>query len=366
EREQNEDPGLGVQRDSGRGGHRPQRGDLRQCCPDHGAEQRHIVGGCVPGPARARHRHRRGPAVGPDLGGPGAIVPGTTRTASFVLRPGIEIYGGFAGGETQLEQRNPGTHVTILSGDLNGDDAAWPSTTGWTENAYHVVTSTAGTTGVLDGFTITHGNANGTSTDDMDRGGGLIFLNGANPTVRRCRVIHNRVVFGGGGMYLRAASPTVVNVVFETNFGASFGGAIDMFSGCAPVFRACSFIGNTAARAGGVEVFGSSTPTLVNCLFRGNSATGAGGGGAMFIASNSNPTIRNCTIAFNNATAQGGGLLFSASAGTLGNCIVWGNTGPGGGTVGQQLTTAASANVQYSIVQGGFIGTGNLTADPLV
>jgi len=228
-----------------------------------------------------------------------------------------------------------------------------------------VVTSTAGTTGVLDGFTITHGNANGTSTDDMDRGGGLIFLNGANPTVRRCRVIHNRVVFGGGGMYLRAASPTFVDVVFETNFGASFGGAIDMFSGCAPVFRACSFIGNTAARAGGVEVFGSSTPTLVNCLFRGNSATGAGGGGAMFIASNSNPTIRNCTIAFNNATAQGGGLLFSASAGTLGNCIVWGNTGPGGGTVGQQLTTAASANVQYSIVQGGFIGTGNLTADPL-
>ena len=45
------------------------------------------------------------------------------RDATFQLRNQIALYGGFAGNEITLEQRDVGTHHTVLSGDLAGDDA---------------------------------------------------------------------------------------------------------------------------------------------------------------------------------------------------------------------------------------------------
>jgi len=56
----------------------------------------------------------------------------TDRRATFQLRNGIALYGGFAGWESARDLRNPAANVTTLSGELgvagNGD------------NSYHVVT----------------------------------------------------------------------------------------------------------------------------------------------------------------------------------------------------------------------------------
>src|SRR5262249_54017507 len=56
---------------------------------------------------------------------------GTDRSLSFALKAGVAIYGGFAGGETLLSQRDFVQHVTTLSGDIGT-----PGDSG--DNSYHV------------------------------------------------------------------------------------------------------------------------------------------------------------------------------------------------------------------------------------
>ena len=54
------------------------------------------------------------------------------RTVSFILKSGVKIYGGFAGGEKALRERSSDPSLAVLSGDIGkiGDD---------TDNSYHVV-----------------------------------------------------------------------------------------------------------------------------------------------------------------------------------------------------------------------------------
>jgi hypothetical protein len=84
---------------------------------------------------------------------------GTDRTATFQLINGVALYGGFAGTETARSQRNPAVNVTILSGDLNGNDG--PNFANYSDNSYHVIIGhyTDAST-ILDGFTVRGGNAN--------------------------------------------------------------------------------------------------------------------------------------------------------------------------------------------------------------
>src|SRR5262249_6642077 len=77
---------------------------------------------------------------------------GTDRTASFPLKEGVAVYGGFAGTETRLTERVLAHHDTVLSGDLGAPG-------NFSDDSYHVVTSTSlGAHAVLDGFTIAAGN----------------------------------------------------------------------------------------------------------------------------------------------------------------------------------------------------------------
>ncbi|HMN96893.1 MAG TPA: right-handed parallel beta-helix repeat-containing protein [Phycisphaerales bacterium] len=286
-----------------------------------------------------------------------------TRTLSFNLKTGVAIYGGFAGGETMLDQRDIAANPTILSGDLASNDPVV------SDNSHHVVRgNSAGASAILDGFTITGGNANGTSTGDNDRGGGALMVGTSSGTFRNCRFVANRCTFGGGAVYVRTSSPTFVGCSFEGNLGGSFGGAFDIFQNSNPVFRQCLFVGNSALRAGAIEVFGGCQPSFVNCLVYDNTATGSGGGGAFFVASSSTATIRNCTIVQNKATVLAGGLLTNGSTTSVANSIIWGNSGPGGAvTAANQIANQSGGTTptSWSTVQFGFAGTGNSGVDPL-
>src|SRR5690606_26025359 len=87
------------------------------------------------------------------------------RAATFQLASGVEVYGGFAGGETDRDQRDWVANPTILSGDIGTAGVA-------SDNSYHVVTgSGAAATAILDGFTITSGYAHAGVPND--RGAGI-------------------------------------------------------------------------------------------------------------------------------------------------------------------------------------------------
>ncbi|MHC4362287.1 MAG: hypothetical protein ACYSTZ_05625, partial [Planctomycetota bacterium] len=116
------------------------------------------------------------------------------RSATFQLTNGAAIYAGFPSGGGVWAQRDPNAYETILSGDLSADDGPNFLNTG--ENSYHVVTSTlTDANTILDGLTITGGNANGSA--GHDKGGGM-YNHHSSPSVTHCTFTQNRAKSGGG------------------------------------------------------------------------------------------------------------------------------------------------------------------------
>ena len=345
------------------------------------------------------------------------------RTLSFQLKSGVALYGGFSGTETRLDERNPNpaTNGTILSGEIGDDNGA--------DNSYHVVASSGVTeTAVLDGFTITAGNADGEPYDD-GRGGGM-HNDASSPTVRNCIFLRNAARYGGG-MFNGASSPAVSGCAFIGNSANGGGGMFNFestltltqtaFTGNAAGWggamvndetsataTGCAFVGNSADVGGGMYN-DDGRVALDHCTFTDNAATDGGGalanddgatvvnastftgnsaviyGGAM-VNSYGLLTLTNCTFAGNSA-AYGGALVNFTSSPTVTHSTFAGNLAGSGGALYNLYNSSpvltncilwgsdspeeiASADtsfpvVTYSDVQGGYAGTGNIDEDPL-
>jgi predicted outer membrane repeat protein len=256
----------------------------------------------------------------PDEGG---SAVDNVRTSNFALKYDVALYGGFSGTgtETVISQANPAANPTILSGDLlQDDDPSIPATSN--DNAYNVLTSyfvIAGT--ILDGFTITAGNANAASPRDK---GGAIFNSNSSPTLRQCTFLNNQATYGGSIANLDFSSPSLINCSFQGN-NATYGGALYNFNSSSPALTNCSFQGNNAASWGGALYnLNSSSPALTNCSFQGNRAYL---GGAILNQTSSSPTLTNC-ILWNNdqfATAPpaaGDSVDNYSSTPTYSHCLV--------------------------------------------
>ena len=330
----------------------------------------------------------------------------SSRSNRFDIAPGEAIYGGWAGGEGSLEERNLPANLTILSGDIDGDDANH-LTTNINEtaadihgsNSYHVVWvgySSTSTT-VLDGFTITGG-------DSDDAGGGLYCdgrhsFHSCSPTLANLVFSGNRASSEGGAIYNDgrgggASSPSLTDVLFTGNT-ATYGGA--MYNAgeggiSSPTLNRATFSGNTATyggamyndgTAGSMILPGASSPKLSNVTFSENSAEVAGG--AVYNdgyddEGHSNPELRNVTFHGNSTTGIdgfGGGMLNVGALGgqcqpVLVNVIMWGDTAHQGSEISNN---SATPNISYSDIQGsggsgawagpGTNGGNNIDADPL-
>ncbi|MHC4862892.1 MAG: right-handed parallel beta-helix repeat-containing protein [Planctomycetota bacterium] len=195
--------------------------------------------------------------------------PNDVRTATYQLKNGVAIYGGYAGhGAPDPDERNVALYVSELSGDVGFPDVN-------ADNCYHVVIgSGTDATAILDGFTITDANANGLNSPD-DRGGGM-YNEGGSPTVANCTFIANRVKLYGGGMCnFFSSNPTLTNCTFNNNSADDGGGAIFNYDS-SPTVTDCNFSANSANDGGAMEN-NQSSPTLTNCTFTENDANNDGG-----------------------------------------------------------------------------------------
>jgi predicted outer membrane repeat protein len=311
-------------------------------------------------------------------------------SATFLLRDGVALYGGFAGIETARQERDWTQYVTVLSGDLDGNDVIDTQGVLMTtdhisgSNSYHVVTG-SGVDGsaVLDGFTITGGDADGDLVGRCGPAcGGGMYNDGGSPTLANTTFSGNyagqdgggmsnyygspaltHITFSGndvegrgGGMHNFFSHPTLQDVTFKHNSTPDYGGGMHNWDSD-PMLVNVIFNGNSAGSGGGIEN-DYSAPTLVNVTFSGNSATNDGGG---IFNNPGSPTLINVTFSGNTAGRYGGGIAYGSA--NLSSCILWGNSAPDGDQV---YSPYGSLTINYSLVGGGvYSGTGNVSADPL-
>jgi hypothetical protein len=336
------------------------------------------------------------------------------RYATFLLEFGVALYGGFPADGGNWESRDWVNNPTILSGDIGtiGDPA---------DNVFSVVTGIGlNSNTILDGLTITEGNADG--GEMYDRGGGLLNT-GGSPTLSNIIFVSNKASHYGGGMYNNVGDPTLTNVTFSENHSGGGGGGMYNNTISNPTLTNVTFSNNSAYVEGGGMANWKSNPILTNVTFSTNSVYGQntefGGGGMSNVYSDpslnnvtfsgntvsgptptnttygggmynrfSDPILTNVTFSGNLADDYGGGMAnsysdpeltnvtFSGNSVSLSgggmynkdnsipvimNAIFWGNTP-------NQIASASGSTptVTYSDVEGGYTGTGNINLDPLL
>ena len=280
--------------------------------------------------------------------------PGGSRELSFVLPAGASVVGGFAGdGAIDPDAFDPQTYITILTGDIDGDDG--PDFANTAENSLHVVTADGGDRStILRGVDIVAGNANG-SADPFtfdSVGGGVLVIDGASPSILDCVLELNQAAYQAGALYAAKASPLVRRCTLRNNrttLDESVAGAAMLGTGS--LVQCCNFEDNSAGVAGGAT--GGSGIKFTDTTFTGNVAVGAGGavtgnmltftectfmdnyaniGGAMRC---SDSTIKNTVFDTNTASNRGGAIVngLTGSLLTVDSCTFTLNSAKVGGAI---------------------------------
>ncbi len=276
--------------------------------------------------------------------GTGFWVAQGTYTEAGTLTVGTQaLYGGFAGTETSLRQRDWEANPTTISGAQ-------------TRRLFNK--STAGVF-TLDGFTLKDGKAvdspggaiymsvgtgglnirncvfmNNVATGETTGDGGAVSSYagaGMENAFSNCVFVANRAeggsaqIRGGGALYLNgSARLRLEDCRFEANTANntvnSHGGAILLDSGAGQELRIadCTFTRNVARRCGGaLFAAGGALRTVTNSVFVGNRAGGGlysyHGGGALYLSGAAWLRVEDCRFEDNGATedpnSNGGAIL---------------------------------------------------------
>lgn len=282
------------------------------------------------------------------------LISGTDYSASFRMRDGISVYGGFEGTETSKLERAKGampwnfTNETVLCGAAYANNLSWNSNR-WTltSDSRHVVwfapmpdegaTSFTHVT-TLDGVTIKGGYAQGGTglTEFMtDRGAGVYMSQ--NAYLQHCIVTENTATGNGGGVYEHGGR-VLYSLLYNNNSDAD-GGAVYMDN--AGIVLASMLTNNSASNGAGAylshntpwaadgqdhpEYLIVSTSVVSNNTSRNNGAIYCDKGGVLLqntITNNYCPTATDNTAS--NASQTGG--LYIDSYALVVNSVLWNNT----------------------------------------
>ena len=290
-----------------------------------------------------------------------------TYLESVTMQDELSVYGGFAGFEDSLDQRDYAAHPVII--DASTADNGQP--------ADHVLMFSSCSFAWFDGVTLTGGLADGTGSDAFGGGvylsynekdcvlanciitgnraanGGGISAHYSNNSIFNCRIIGNTATSNGGGVYVTPYtsdnqddppdnnnSPFLTKCIISDNH-ASNGGGIYVYYYSVPIIEQTIIAGNTAEDNGGgmntsyyeyssqfkksearSKDSRASGTWMMNSIIIGNDARI---GGALYDNAGS-PSLLSSDICYNSAEIQAGGCF--GTGGTdwvIKNCILYGN-----------------------------------------
>ena len=295
-----------------------------------------------------------------------------SQSSYFGVDGPVRIYGGFAGGEQSIEERDWIAHPTILSGDLNGDDlpgfqnvtdnsptllavsscCSWPRTRLWSRVDGLVLEAAYGGTAplVLEGTALVSCTVRNHHLDSPYSGA----VNIERGSVQGCRIEGNR------------------------NDGLGAGGA--WAERCE--LRACRFVDNEGGLTGALrlrttggldELRENRTVTVADCVFAGNRADLWSGA---YVLTDGQVLLAGNTFFAQRAGRGTGGCVqvepFPPQVvlrARFTNNVLWDNTAAGAGDETTQVRwdPQVRATLSYNCIHhlATYSGPGNHGLDPL-
>lgn len=203
---------------------------------------------------------------------------------TFVMKNGVNLYGGFSGVETSINQRNINSNPTTLSGDIGalGDNSDNTNT------IMRINNITSGLT--IDGFRIISGRGTGCAGIALNNNTGIINVN---------------------------------NCFFFDNFGGTSGAIFLAFQGnyTVNVFN-CDFISNISVNGVIFTDDSNNNLNVSNCRFKGS----VSGGITVLDFLGGNLTVDKCIVTNNTATQTGLFLIDARSSAKISNTLFAGNS----------------------------------------
>ena len=303
------------------------------------------------------------------------LISGMNYSASFRMRDGISVYGGFAGNETSKQERAKKdtmpwdfTNVTVLEAAYYESKLAWTNSK-WTvgSDSRHVVwfapmsgESDFTRVTTLDGVTVQGGYAQGnTGLDDFltDRGAG-VYMDGANAYLSNCIVRENYATGNGGGVYLKNGR-VQTSLIYNNNADAD-GGAVYVEN--RGLVHRSMLTNNSALNGAGVYLYNGaeassddpdhpeylilSTCVVSNNTVRGNGAVYCDKGGVLMQNTITNNECVTATDATDVNASQTGGIYVDEYALVL-NSVLWNNQMQGGTNIPMYARNPSAAKVRF-------------------
>ena len=353
---------------------------------------------------------------------------GANREISFILNKSIELYGGFLKSGSEFSERNPKRYKTVLSGDIGveSDSTDNSFTVVLIESPNCLIDGIRIVDGYASGSlsgSWYYSRGGGVYCNDYSASiVGCTFQNNYATS-------DGGAVFQESLDLPYYQSLLIKDCVFEDNLSIRNGGAVCSYGtpihnefGAAACIVNCSFSDNSADKGGAIayskvqgtwNIYNNDMGDIEGCFFQGNFGME---GGAVCV-DYSSIHITNCVFADQIAENGGAIAFFGMEEGHLGDypnqisestftsnsatnggalyiydydgdnsityntyldvtaCILWGDSAIEGYLNTKELSFASPnehtqhqnecINITYSVIQGGYTGTGNINQDPL-